>query len=240
MNDVSHRESFAFSARVLGALFYFAPDSEQTAPLVSALTAGDWVQDWPLAQESLQPVASMFKNPSDEALKDAWQRLFIGPYALPAPPWGSVWLDRESVLFGDSTLALRQWMRENHIAFEMQQNEPEDHFGTLLMLAAWLAENGRDTERDQLMAWHLLPWSTRFLSVFVENAAHPFYTALGKLAQLTVARRNFSHRNALNYAPQQPSENPLLRTVQIKTPRIPEGKELAEKEAGEPILGDVE
>ncbi|CZV07583.1 Uncharacterized component of anaerobic dehydrogenases [Enterobacter hormaechei] len=46
MNDVSHRESFAFSARVLGALFYFAPDSEQTAPLVSALTAGDWMQDW--------------------------------------------------------------------------------------------------------------------------------------------------------------------------------------------------
>ncbi|HEM8643209.1 TPA: Tat proofreading chaperone DmsD, partial [Enterobacter hormaechei] len=115
----------------------FAPDSEQTAPLVSALTAGDWMQDWPLAQESLQPVASMFKNPSDEALKDAWQRLFIGPYALPAPPWGSVWLDRESVLFGDSTLALRQWMRENHIAFEIQQNEPEDHFGTLLTLAEW-------------------------------------------------------------------------------------------------------
>jgi len=32
-----------------------------------------------------------------------------------------------------------------------------------------------------------LPWSTRFLSVFVENAGHPFYTALGKLAQLTLA-----------------------------------------------------
>ncbi|EHK3218928.1 Tat proofreading chaperone DmsD, partial [Enterobacter hormaechei] len=56
MNDVSHRESFAFSARVLGALFYFAPDSEQIAPLVSALTAGDWVQDWPLAEENLLPV----------------------------------------------------------------------------------------------------------------------------------------------------------------------------------------
>lgn len=34
-----------------------------------------------------------------------------------------------------------------------------------------------------------------------------------------VARRNFSHRNALNYAPQQTSKKPLLRTVQIKTPR---------------------
>ena len=60
-------------------------------------------------------------------------------------------------------------------------------FGALLLLAAWLTENGRETERDQLLAWHLLPWSTRFLSVFVENAGHPFYTALGKLAQLTLA-----------------------------------------------------
>lgn len=40
-----------------------------------------------------------------------------------------------------------------------------------------------------------------------------------KAEQQCVARRNFSHRNALNYAPQQTSEKPLLRTVQIKTPR---------------------
>lgn len=187
MNELSQRESFAFSARVLGALFGFAPDSEQAAPLVSALTTSDWYQDWPYAHESLATLAQTFKTPADEPLSEAWQRLFIGPYALPAPPWGSVWLDRESVLFGESTLALRQWMRENAIAFDMQQNEPEDHIGTLLMLAAWLAENGRDTECDQLLAWHLLPWSHRFLSVFIDNAGHPFYEALGKLAQLTLA-----------------------------------------------------
>jgi len=180
-------EGFAFTARVLGALFYFAPDSEQAAPLVAALTEGDWQQDWPLPSGQLAPVAEILRQPSDEALPDAWQRLFIGPWALPAPPWGSVWLDRESVLFGDSTLALRQWMRDDGIAFEMAQNEPEDHFGTLLLLAAWLAETGRDAERDQLLAWHLLPWSTRFLTLFVENAGHPFYRALGQLAQLTLA-----------------------------------------------------
>lgn len=180
-------EGFAFTARVLGALFYFAPDSEQAAPLVTALTQGDWQQDWPLPPGQLAPLADALRQPSDEPLPDAWQRLFIGPWALPAPPWGSVWLDRESVLFGDSTLALRQWMRDNGIVFEMAQNEPEDHFGTLLLLAAWLAETGCDAERDQLLAWHLLPWSTRFFTVFVENAGHPFYRALGQLAQLTLA-----------------------------------------------------
>lgn len=180
-------EGFAFTARVLGALFYFAPDSEQAAPLVTALTQGDWQQDWPLPPGQLAPLADALRQQADEPLPDAWQRLFIGPWALPAPPWGSVWLDRESVLFGDSTLALRQWMRDNGIVFEMAQNEPEDHFGTLLLLAAWLAENGRNAERDQLLAWHLLPWSSRFLTVFVENAGHPFYQALGQLAQLTLA-----------------------------------------------------
>ena len=136
------------------------------------------------AAGALQPIADTFTVSADEP-SPTRQRLFIGPYALPAPPWGSVWLDRESVLFGDSTLALRQWMRENQIAFEMQQNEPEDHFGTLLLLRGSLRTDAR--RRDQLLAWHLLPWSTRFLSVFVENAGRPFYTALGKLAQLTLA-----------------------------------------------------
>ncbi len=45
----------------------------------------------------------------------------------------------------------------------------------------------RSRRRCLASCWpgHLLPWSGRFLSVFVERAAHPFYQALGQLAQAT-------------------------------------------------------
>ncbi len=61
-------------------------------------------------------------------------------------------------------------------------------FGTVLLLAAWLCETEQDALFAQLLAWHLLPWSGRFLSVFVDHAAHPFYQALGQLAQATLAQ----------------------------------------------------
>lgn len=188
MTHFSQRDHFTTAARALGALFYYAPDSAEAAPLVSALSADGWQTQWPLCGESLSSLVAQFQADSGEPLSQAWQRLFIGPYALPAPPWGSVWLDRENVLFGESTLALRQWMRDNGIQFSMQQNEPEDHIGSLLLLAAWLAENGRQTECEQLLAWHLLPWSARFLEVFIEKADHPFYQALGQLARLTLTQ----------------------------------------------------
>jgi Uncharacterized component of anaerobic dehydrogenases len=187
MNQASSAEDIAITARALGALFYFEPQSEQAAALVQAFNDGSWAQQWPGSLPFSPELVEHFQAHSDEPLNEAWQRLFVGPYALPAPPWGSVWLDRENVLFGDSTLALRQWMRDNSIAFEAQQNEPEDHFGTLLMLSAWLKESGREEEWQQLMAWHLLPWSGRFLEEFTTHADHPFYRSLGKLAQQTLA-----------------------------------------------------
>lgn len=188
MTDFTQRGDFSMMARVLGALFYFSPESAEASPLVSALTSDDWHIQWPLSSEMLAPVMVAFKRDSAESLAEAYQRLFVGPYALPSPPWGSVWLDRENVLFGESTLALRQWMRENGIQFEIQQNEPEDHFGSLLLMTAWLAENGRHSECEQLLAWHLFPWSFRFLDVFIENANHPFYQSLGELARMSLAQ----------------------------------------------------
>lgn len=189
MNTSSQRsDTIAVTGRVLGALFYYAPDSEQGAPLVHEITQPLWYQHWPVADHQLVDIAQQFASTSQhtESLAQAWQRLFIGPWALPAPPWGSVWLDHENVLFGDSMLQLRQWLREQNIDCGIDDTEPCDHIGILLMLAAWLAESAKQQALDQLLAWHLLPWTRRFLEVFISKADHPFYCALGRLTRLTL------------------------------------------------------
>ena len=179
----------SLTGRVLGTLFYSAPSSQEAAPLMQMLATTEWADEWPMPFSELPSIAAKMQEGSAGAdLDEAWQRLFIGPYALPAAPWGSVWLDKEKVLFGDSTLELRQWMREHNIASIAAQNEPEDHIGLLLLMAAWLAEAGEQQALDELLAWHLLPWADRFLECFTERAGHSFYEALGELTRHTLVR----------------------------------------------------
>lgn len=183
-------QAIALTGKLLGSLFYYEPDHEMVSAIYPTWQNTDWVNEWPAGKpEQLQPIAELMQNGllqvNDESLHQAFQRLFIGPNSLKAPPWGSVYLDHENVIFGDSTLALFQWQRELGIAVELEQREPEDHIGLLLMLAAWLAEN-QPEQLQTLLAEHLLPWSERYLALFVEHAEHPFYQGLGQLAQVTL------------------------------------------------------
>ncbi|NIY46383.1 Tat proofreading chaperone DmsD [Cedecea colo] len=189
-NHSQRLAAIALTGRVLGVLYRQHPQNQAAAPLYTALADPSWAEQWPVQSPALAEIAQRMAEGLEyarEPLSEAYQRLFIGPYALPAAPWGSVYLDKENVLFGDSMLELRQWMRENGIAHQLEQNEPEDHIGTLLMLAAWLAERGHQQRVDELLAWHLLPWAGRFLELFSEKAVHPFYQGLGDFTRLTLA-----------------------------------------------------
>ncbi|MGE4801811.1 Tat proofreading chaperone DmsD [Yersinia hibernica] len=185
-NNITYQH-IALTGRVLGALFYCEPDSPACRDIVAQLSSGDWVTQWPYGSETqlLAIAALLAQSASEETREEAWQRLFIGPYALPAPPWGSVYLDKENVLFGDSTLKLRQWMAEQQVDVTLAQEEPEDQFGLMLMMAAWLAENQPEKLPD-LLAQHLLPWAYRYLALLQSDAGHPFYQGLAQLATLTL------------------------------------------------------
>lgn len=182
-------DNIALTGRVLGVLLYAPPESDECRALLATMADPAWLTEWPYGenQAAAQLIAEGIKDQQPETLSEAYQRLFVGPYALPAPPWGSVYLDKESVLFGDSTLRLRKWLRINGIDTQREQNEPEDHLGTLLMMAAWLAEEQQGRLLQELLAQHLLPWAPRFLSLLEQHAAHPFYLGLAQLAQNTLS-----------------------------------------------------
>lgn len=42
MTHFSQQDNFSVAARVLGALFYYAPESAEAAPLVAVLTNDSW------------------------------------------------------------------------------------------------------------------------------------------------------------------------------------------------------
>lgn len=69
MMQPQYRDAVALSARTLGALFSFPPDSEQAAALVNALRDGSWLSQWPFPLTEV-PVAG-FARESDEPLADA-------------------------------------------------------------------------------------------------------------------------------------------------------------------------
>ncbi len=178
----------ALTARLLGTLFYYAPDDERNREIVTTFRIADWQHDWPCGDplEIEQAAALIGSGLADpERVKASWQRLFIGPDPFKAPAWGSVYLDRESVLFGDSTLSLRHWMKSRGISPDLPSPEPEDHFGLLLLLTAWCAEQQPEW-LDELLPQHILPWAGRYLELLSRQEQEVFYPGLALLALSTL------------------------------------------------------
>lgn len=120
-----------------------------------------------------------------EALKWEYRRLFVGPQSLPAPPWGSVYTDRDCVVFGESTLALRSWMRAHGVKRLSDEKTPEDHIGLVLAMAGWLAE-AKPELVGEFLQLHVLPWSGHLLEQLEDAAQHPFYQGLAAIARMSL------------------------------------------------------
>lgn len=199
-SDSGFAEAASAALGLLGTTFVESPRAEEFARAVAALRSMDVAADWPFGDpsEKGRAAALLARGAGEETGEDlvrAHTRLFKGPAALPAPPWGSVYMDRDKVLNGWTWVELRSWMRANGIAGAYAANDPEDNFGRLLALAAELAarggaEGGRGGRSAalfcELLADHLLPWAPRFLELFVAGAQSATYEGLGVLCAATL------------------------------------------------------
>lgn len=167
-------ENTALIAKVVGSFFYFPLGSENNKKYVSALKRNEEINNL-LFDDFIFSI-----DHADEcSLHSDFQLLFEGCEVMPAPPWGSVYLDREKVIFGDSTLRLRQFLLRHNMLLNTGMREPEDQFGlTLMALANIIEQTGDKGIVRDLLAEHLLPWAFHYLDLAQKHTKTDVYRAL--------------------------------------------------------------
>ena len=191
-------QGIAFVGRSLGPFFRYDPAREldiigPSYDAIAQANAQAAAAEWPFVDDKVafRALCLMQEGLEDDLDEDAivweYRRLFVGPAHKAAAPWGSVYTDKDGVMFGASWVELRNWMRTNGLAVsEERSREPEDHIGLMLELMAWLAEERPELVADFLRL-HLLTWAGHFLALMEDVAQHPFFEALAILTAASLA-----------------------------------------------------
>lgn len=169
--------SSAVLPRILGALFYYSPGRPEVKALFDSLPTLPELYPW-RDPAQMAGLCADWPLPDDDDLAWQYSVLFEGQGDMPAPPWGSVWLERDNLLMGDTTAEYRAFLQSQGMAFDSRQSEPEDQFGLMLLASSALLEAGKDAAVNQLFEEHLLPWGYRYLERLQESAVSPFYSRL--------------------------------------------------------------
>lgn len=135
-----------------------------------------------------------------DLLKIDYSRLFVGPYKLLAPPYGSVYLEGEGTLMGNSTLDVRNRYREAGLDISEFHKEAPDHISAELEFMYYLIfkevesigkadleDAGDYLERQKrFLGDHLGAWVSEFADRVEENAETEFYKVLARCTKLFV------------------------------------------------------
>jgi TorA maturation chaperone TorD len=185
----------------LACLFRKEPDEEILAALSEEQQLSCLFEDL----KSLLPVAveleadiAAHTHESDAyqaQLREDFNRLFIGPGPLLAPPWESVHRSRERLLFGEHTLAVRDFYHSFGLKAAKQEQEPEDHIALELEFAGWLCQQAANAESPEqagvfidghreFLVRHMFEWVPAFCGAVSRSSETAFYRKLAILTML--------------------------------------------------------
>jgi len=145
------------------------------AALCALLNAVGWQEEaWELQDRAAA-------GPLPEPLRIEYTRLFIN--AVPnviAPPYGSVYLSDDGMLYGPSAVLTKQFYREQGFDLAGEADIP-DHLALELEFLALLAEEGRKEAEELFLRLHFLPWFPLFQARVLSEVRHPFYRVMVNL-----------------------------------------------------------
>ncbi|MGL5654056.1 MAG: molecular chaperone TorD family protein [Vibrio sp.] len=173
----------AIVPRILGSLFYYAPQSEPAQYALHDLPQLANYFSWS-DPDAIAAVCHHLPSPQPEH----FSQLFEGLGYMFAPPWGSVYLDPENIVMGESTLAYRQFLQRHGVAVQLDCHEPEDQFGLMLLALAHFLEQDQESAAIELLNKHLFPWATLYLQRLKSACDEgEFYYCLAILAEYFLA-----------------------------------------------------
>ncbi len=129
-----------------------------------------------------------------EALECEFNRLFVGPDVLAAPPYGSVYTTASRVVFGRSTIAVREVYEASGLEPKNIGKDPDDHI--VLMLEYLFVLQSRDLadmdkgrkvdiskrleDQQKFINVHMLNWVPQFCEQIVSQSNAGYFVALGE------------------------------------------------------------
>ena len=142
-------------------------------------------------QSELASNAPALKN--IQALRIDYSKLFVGPYKLLAPPYGSVYLENTTRVMGDSTLDVKN--RYGKEGLQVDLKEAPDHIAIELEFMYYLISKEIEAalmsdavstavyleKQKDFLETHLSIWVSDLASNIAANAETVFYRNLAKL-----------------------------------------------------------
>ncbi len=155
-----------------------------------------------ICPEAVEFVMTMRTETDITQLEVDYAKLFMGPYKLLAPPYGSVYLEGKREVMGHSTIDALNHYQAAGLAISGRIKEAPDHIAIELEFLYYLIfkeleaiETGTlDKAKDYLerqklfLERHLGAWVTEFSQNVETNALTDFYRNLAKATRIFVER----------------------------------------------------
>lgn len=183
--------------RLLAACFY--------QPQKEIFMEGGLLKNLTASLQQVCPEAAVFSsgmeknvlNYSDEELAVEYAKLFVGPNEMIAPPYGSMYLDGEKTIMGDSTMEVIRMYQEEGLARDSEFKDLPDHIAVELEFMYYLVfKEAEALEKSDMVSAHNLlkkqrsfhenflgRWVPQFCRKIKEGTENGFYREIAELTQ---------------------------------------------------------
>lgn len=153
---------------------------------LAELARGLYPECAPAAARMVDALAREVRDPG--ALEVAFAKLFVGPYELLAPPYGSVYLDGERRIMGPTTVAAIERYAQRGLARSETNRELPDHLAAELEFMYYLGfqfvktgDAGYLRDQASFLADHLALWTPALAARVAAAAVSDYFAGLAEL-----------------------------------------------------------